>query len=61
VLAASIIRAMIEAVNTSETSVNFYQTIRRNISEDSHLYHYKGFHGFPMSFQANAVVRFDIK
>jgi hypothetical protein len=30
--------AMLEAANTSETSVNFYQTIRRNISEDSHLH-----------------------
>jgi hypothetical protein len=36
---AFIIRAialMIEAANTSETSVNFYQTTRRNIPEDSH-------------------------
>jgi hypothetical protein len=28
---------MMEAVNTSETSVNFYQTTRRNVPEDSHL------------------------
>jgi hypothetical protein len=28
---------MMEATSTSETSVNFYQTIRRNIPEDSHL------------------------
>jgi hypothetical protein len=28
---------MMEAVSTSETSVNFYQTTRRNIPEDSHL------------------------
>jgi hypothetical protein len=34
VLAASIIRAM----STSETSVNLYQTTRRNIPEDSHLH-----------------------
>jgi hypothetical protein len=27
---------MMEAVNTSETSVNFYETTRRNIPEDSH-------------------------
>jgi hypothetical protein len=27
---------MVEAVSTSETSVNFYQTTRRNISEDIH-------------------------
>jgi hypothetical protein len=27
---------MMEAESTSETSVNFYQTIRRNIPEDSH-------------------------
>jgi hypothetical protein len=26
-----------EAANTTETSVNFYQTTRRNIPEDSHL------------------------
>jgi NADPH-dependent 7-cyano-7-deazaguanine reductase QueF len=35
-LTPSIIRAMMEAANTSETSVNFYQTTRRNIPEDSH-------------------------
>jgi hypothetical protein len=29
---------MMEAVRTPETSVNFYQTIRRKIPEDSHLY-----------------------
>jgi hypothetical protein len=29
---------MMEAVNTSETSANFYQTARRNIPEDSHLH-----------------------
>jgi hypothetical protein len=28
---------MMEAVSTPETSVNFYQTTRRNITEDSHL------------------------
>jgi hypothetical protein len=28
---------MIEAVSTSETSVNFYQTTRRNNPENSHL------------------------
>jgi hypothetical protein len=34
VLAASIIRAlMMEAASTSEMSVNFYQTTRRNIPE----------------------------
>jgi hypothetical protein len=27
-----------EAISTSETSVNFYQTTRRNIPEDSHLH-----------------------
>jgi hypothetical protein len=37
VLAASIIALMTEAANTSETSVNFYQTTRRNNPEDSHL------------------------
>jgi hypothetical protein len=29
---------MMEAESTSETSVNFYQTTRRNIPEDSHLH-----------------------
>jgi hypothetical protein len=29
---------MIEAVSTSETSVNFNQTARRNNPEDSHLH-----------------------
>jgi hypothetical protein len=33
----TIIALMMEAVSTSETSVNFYQTKRRNILEDSHL------------------------
>jgi hypothetical protein len=28
---------MMEAVNTSETTVNFYQTTRRYNPEDSHL------------------------
>jgi hypothetical protein len=38
---ASIIRAialMMEAVRTSETSVNFYQTARRNIPQGSYLH-----------------------
>jgi hypothetical protein len=29
---------MMEAVSISETSVNFYETTRRNIPEDSHLH-----------------------
>jgi hypothetical protein len=33
VLAASIIRAMMEAARTSETFVNFYQTTRRHNPE----------------------------
>jgi hypothetical protein len=33
---------MIEAVSTSEKSVNFYQTTRRNIPEDSHIHHVPG-------------------
>jgi hypothetical protein len=42
VFAASIIRALTHspddgAASTSKTSVNFYQTTRRNILEDSHL------------------------
>jgi hypothetical protein len=31
------INLMMEAVSTFETPVNFYQTTRRNIPEDSHL------------------------
>jgi hypothetical protein len=41
VLVAAIIRViialMMEATSTSETTVNFYQTIRRNNPEYSHL------------------------
>jgi hypothetical protein len=33
-----LIALIIEAVSASETSVNFYQTARRNIPEDSHLH-----------------------
>jgi hypothetical protein len=38
VFAVSIIRAMMEAASTSEASVNFYQTTRRNIPKDSNLH-----------------------
>jgi hypothetical protein len=34
----SLIALMLEAASTSETSVNFYRTTRRNILEDSHLH-----------------------
>jgi hypothetical protein len=34
VLPASIIRVLMEAASTSETSVSFYQTTRGNIQED---------------------------
>jgi hypothetical protein len=37
VLTASVIAPMMEAVSTSETSVSFYQTTRRNIPEGSYL------------------------
>jgi hypothetical protein len=30
------IALMMEAASTAETSVNFYQTTRRNVPEDSH-------------------------
>jgi hypothetical protein len=33
-----LISLMMEAVNTSETKVNFYETTRRNIPVDSHLH-----------------------
>jgi hypothetical protein len=29
---------MTDAVSTSETSVSFYQTTRRNLPEDSHIF-----------------------
>jgi hypothetical protein len=35
---AVFIALMMEAASTSETSVNFYQTIGRNNREDSHLH-----------------------
>jgi hypothetical protein len=41
---ASIIRAIIEAVRTSETSVNFNVTIRRYIKEDSKLLNHHNIH-----------------
>jgi hypothetical protein len=34
----SIIALMMEAASSSKTSVNFYQTTRRNNPEDSHLH-----------------------
>jgi hypothetical protein len=37
VLAAFIIALMMDAANTTETSVNFYQTTRRNHPKDGHL------------------------
>jgi hypothetical protein len=39
----SLVRAiarMMETANISETTINFYQTTRRNIPEDSHLHFY---------------------
>jgi hypothetical protein len=36
-ITASIIALMMEAVSSSEMSVNFYQTTRNNIPEDSNL------------------------
>jgi hypothetical protein len=36
--AAYIIKAMMEAANTSETSVNFYQTTRRSNPDNSNLH-----------------------
>jgi hypothetical protein len=49
-IAASILMAiapLVKAASTSETSVNFCRTTRRNVSEDSHLHavpltHYTG-------------------
>jgi hypothetical protein len=44
VLSAIIIALMMEAASTSETSENFYQIIRRNKPEDSHLQHIFSLH-----------------
>jgi hypothetical protein len=38
-----LIALMVEAVRTSETSVNFYETTRRNIAEGCHLHHHSVF------------------
>jgi hypothetical protein len=38
VLVAFIIALMMEELSASETSLNFYQTARRNKSEDTHLH-----------------------
>jgi hypothetical protein len=35
-----LITLLMGTVSTSETSINFYQTIRRYVSEGSHLYTY---------------------
>jgi hypothetical protein len=34
---APLVALMMDAVSTSETSINFYQTTRRNIPEDRYL------------------------
>jgi hypothetical protein len=52
---------LLEAANTSETSVNFYQTTRRNNPEDSHLQVknnslWSSIHGFHPSFQGNSAI-----
>jgi hypothetical protein len=36
--ASGLLRRVMEAASTSETSVNVYQTTRRNNPEDSHLH-----------------------
>jgi hypothetical protein len=40
---------MMEAVSTSETWVNFYQTTQRNNPEDSRLHFESMLLGFPLS------------
>jgi hypothetical protein len=40
---------MMEAANTSETSVNFYQATRRNIPEESH-FHVSPLPNWPYSY-----------
>jgi hypothetical protein len=35
---SALVALMMEAVDISETSVNFYYTTRRNIPEDSHIH-----------------------
>jgi hypothetical protein len=39
-------RAMMDAVSTSETSVKFYQTTRRNIPEDRIFRYFSLFHHY---------------
>jgi hypothetical protein len=40
IIRTSLIALIMEAESTSEASVNFYQTSRKNKQEYSHLYHY---------------------
>jgi hypothetical protein len=46
VAACKLIALMMEAAGTFETSVNFYQTKRCNIPEDSHLHTLYAFSSF---------------
>jgi hypothetical protein len=52
VLTASIITLMMEAVSTSEMSVNFYKTTWRNIPEDSllHTHHCENLKSHQLKF-----------
>jgi hypothetical protein len=53
---------MMEAISTSETLVNFYQTTRRYIPEDSHLHtHRHGYERYGIDWWKNVVsVRFKV-
>jgi hypothetical protein len=48
-----LVALMMEAVNTSETSVSIYQTTRRNIPEDSHLHRLRMFDNSVMREYSN--------
>jgi hypothetical protein len=46
---------MMEAVSTSDTSVNFYQTTQRNIPEDSHLFIFAAVKTLNLTHQGKVV------
>jgi hypothetical protein len=57
-LTASIIR--VEAVSSSETSINMYQTTRCNVPEDSHLHTRRSENLRSHPFQVKAIDFYDI-
>jgi hypothetical protein len=55
-----IIALMMEAASTSETSVNFYQTTRRNIPEDD-SHHLERFTPMELTYFPNAFFIFSVR